>query len=269
MEVYALSGPSGTGKSDSALLFAYNNHISTIIDDGLLIYKGKKLAGISAKYEKNSYTATKRAIFYYEDHTEEVKKVLETLPTAKILIIGTSEKMVNIIAKKLKLGNIDHYIDVKSIRSSNEIKMALFVRKTQGKHVIPIPYAQIEQSFFKKLIFKGTKVFSLQKEIIGETTIVSPNFQKDSTIIYPEVLKKIVASACESIPQVDGKHHIIVVLGNLPNVKLELNIKTSKSKSLIDIIKQIQDKINEDFQQYLSIRLYSIDIHVLKLTYNS
>ena len=49
MEVYALVGSSGTGKSFKALEFAYENDIEYIIDDGILIYKNKVLAGISAK----------------------------------------------------------------------------------------------------------------------------------------------------------------------------------------------------------------------------
>ena len=63
MEIFALSGPSGTGKSTSALSFAYEKKIPAIIDDGLLIVNGKKVAGTSAKFEKNTITAVKRATF--------------------------------------------------------------------------------------------------------------------------------------------------------------------------------------------------------------
>ena len=49
MEVFALIGESGTGKSYKSILVADNNGIDTIIDDGLLIKDGKKLAGSSAK----------------------------------------------------------------------------------------------------------------------------------------------------------------------------------------------------------------------------
>lgn len=52
MIVHALSGASGTGKSTSAIQFAYENQIEAIIDDGLLIINGEKIAGTSAKFEK-------------------------------------------------------------------------------------------------------------------------------------------------------------------------------------------------------------------------
>ena len=59
MEVYALVGSSGTGKSFKALEFAYENDIEYIIDDGILIYKNKVLAGISAKQANTTIEAVK------------------------------------------------------------------------------------------------------------------------------------------------------------------------------------------------------------------
>ncbi|WP_240376862.1 hypothetical protein [Bacillus piscicola] len=267
MKVYALSGPSGTGKSSSALLYAHNHHIPAIIDDGLLIYKGKKIAGKSAKYEENYITAIKRATFFYKDHTEEVRSALKELPITRILVLGTSVKMVQLIASKLQLGEIDTYVDINDIRSSAEIKMALFVRRTQGKHIIPIPYVQVEQNFFKKLIAKGNKVFNLKKEVIGETTVVEPNFQMGSIIISPEVLKKIVAAACDTHPAVASHNNIKITLGNLPKVALDIGLYASPGENIKDITVDAQNKIHQDFLQYLNIELYTISIRVAQLTF--
>lgn len=52
MKVYSLSGPSGTGKSTSALAFAHKLGVEAIVDDGLLIVNGVRVAGVSAKFEK-------------------------------------------------------------------------------------------------------------------------------------------------------------------------------------------------------------------------
>jgi len=49
VEIFALVGESGTGKSYKAILVAHKYNISYIIDDGLLIRKDKILAGHSAK----------------------------------------------------------------------------------------------------------------------------------------------------------------------------------------------------------------------------
>lgn len=52
VKVYSLSGPSGTGKSTSALAFAHKLGVEAIVDDGLLIVNGVRVAGLSAKFEK-------------------------------------------------------------------------------------------------------------------------------------------------------------------------------------------------------------------------
>ena len=64
---YMHFGPSGTGKSYKALEVACENDIEYLIDDGLLIYKSKIVAGISAKQSKTYIEAVKRAIFNDEN----------------------------------------------------------------------------------------------------------------------------------------------------------------------------------------------------------
>ena len=51
MDVIALVGPSGTGKSHRALQVAKEHKADAIIDDGILIQHGKMIAGASAKTE--------------------------------------------------------------------------------------------------------------------------------------------------------------------------------------------------------------------------
>src|SRR6056297_1407388 len=92
--VFALVGRSGTGKSFRAKLIAEKYGIDLIIDDGLLIKDQKILAGKSAKREKAFLSAIKTALFNDESHLKEVRHTLQHETFKRILIIGTSEKMV-------------------------------------------------------------------------------------------------------------------------------------------------------------------------------
>ncbi|MBQ9419394.1 MAG: hypothetical protein IJU31_03345, partial [Synergistaceae bacterium] len=74
IKIFAFVGPAGTGKSHRATHVARQNGIGVIIDDGLVISRGRILAGRSAKSEVNRLRAIKRAIFEYEDHRDEVVK---------------------------------------------------------------------------------------------------------------------------------------------------------------------------------------------------
>ena len=93
----------GLAKAQVRLTFAHQKKIPAIIDDGLLILNGQKIAGTSAKFEKNSITAVKRATFFDELHKKEVQEALKIYVINKILIIGTSDKMTRLIANRLEI----------------------------------------------------------------------------------------------------------------------------------------------------------------------
>ncbi|MGV2720172.1 UNVERIFIED_CONTAM: isopentenyl transferase family protein, partial [Klebsiella pneumoniae] len=124
MEIYALYGTSGTGKSSSALELAHRMNIDAIIDDGILIYQGRKVAGTSAKYEKTKIQAVKRAIFHYDEHAEEVRRSLEQIQPGRLLILGTSQRMITRIVEALHLPASIEYIPIEAIKPPQEIEAA-------------------------------------------------------------------------------------------------------------------------------------------------
>ena len=262
MEIFSLSGPSGTGKSTSALTFAHQKKIPAIIDDGLLILNGQKIAGTSAKFEKNSITAVKRATFFDELHKKEVQEALKIYVINKILIIGTSDKMTRLIASRLEIGNIDHYYYIGDLRSTSEIKMAQFVRSTEGKHTMPIPYRQVEQNFFKRLIHKGMDIFSPRKEKIGETTIVRPDFHHGTIQIDKKVFSDLIEHTCLTNKYIAHCDSIQVQLQGLPTVSLNASIVYPVSYNLPEVIEQLQTEIQQSFLSHFNIEFSSINIQI-------
>ncbi|NEU31475.1 hypothetical protein GN156_11945 [bacterium LRH843] len=265
MKIYTLSGPSGTGKSTSALSFAHSKGISTIIDDGLLIHQGRKAAGFSAKYEKNYISAVKRAVFFDDNHLHEVQEAIKLLVVSNILVIGTSKKMVEKIVDRLQLGKIDYYYTVDDIRSQKEIKMALFNRKTQVKHVIPLPYEEVEQSLFKKIIQRGRKILLHQKEFIGETTIVQPNFHKGTIQIHEDVFTEVVKRSCYSIFDIYKCHQVELNFENVPKIKIHVTMNYSPNITLLETVSALQKKVFEDFVTTFAIEPDSIDAVIVDL----
>ena len=85
--VFALVGPSGTGKSYRAKLVAQDYGIQALIDDGLLIQDDTILAGHSAKREKTYMGAVRVALFDDKDHRDEVAKQLQKNHIKKIIRI--------------------------------------------------------------------------------------------------------------------------------------------------------------------------------------
>lgn len=263
MEIYSLSGPSGTGKSTSALQFAHDHHIEAIIDDGLLIVQGEKVAGTSAKFEKNIVTAVRRAIFDEEWHQAEVVHALRNVPLQSILIIGTSDKMTKRIAKRLELGEISHYFYVEDIRSEKEIQTARFVREIQGKHVMPVPYKQVQQNFFKRLVQRGKEIFSPNREKLGETTIVRPDFHHQTihiaTAVYTDLIKHIVGNH----PYVTRINHLYFSIASVPTMAIDLTILAPVHYVVPDVLKQLQHEIAQSFLLHFQVEPEKIHLTVL------
>ncbi|MEG0472032.1 MAG: hypothetical protein RR588_06825 [Solibacillus sp.] len=260
MNIYSLSGPSGTGKSTSALQFAHDHQIQAIIDDGLLIVNGEKVAGTSAKFEKNIVTAVRRAIFDEEWHQTEVMEALRNVHVESILIIGTSDKMTKKIAKRLELGMIQHYYYVEDIRSDKEIQMARFVREIHGKHVMPVPYKQVEQNFFKRLVQRGKEIFSPNREKLGETTIVRPDFHHQTisiaNTVYTDIIKHVVAEN----PYITRLNHLHFSIASVPTMRIDVSILAPVNYYVPDILKQLQREIAQSFLFHFHVEPEEIHI---------
>ena len=145
--VYALVGESGTGKSFRSRLLAEEYGINAIIDDGLLIQDEKILAGRSAKREKTYMGAVRVALFDDKEHRDDVAKVLRKSHIKKILLLGTSEKMVSKIAMRLQLPQPSKIIRIEDIATKEEIEKAVKSRQVEGKHVIPVPSIEVKKNY--------------------------------------------------------------------------------------------------------------------------
>ena len=197
MEVIALVGPSGTGKSHRALLVAHNNQADAIIDDGLLIKNGKIIAGKSAKREQNKVLAVKRAIFVLPGHAEEVRKAIEETKPVRILILGTSENMASKIAKALKLPEVSRFVHIEDIATQSEMDKARFHRLREGKHIIPVPTIELKQHFSGYLVDPINSLLKKRREDgrrhLGEKSIVRPVFSYYGKLIIDDwAIKAIV-----------------------------------------------------------------------------
>ena len=183
-QTFALVGKSGTGKSHKARQVAQRFHIDLIIDDGLLIRGQKIMAGRSAKREKGILSAIKTAVFANPDQIADVKRAIAEETYRRILIIGTSVKMIERIARTLGIVPIHRIINIADVSSAEEIARALRIRADQGKHIIPVPSVEIKRSyphiFFEsvKILLKGRKGIRKQEDTIVEKTVVRPEYGK-------------------------------------------------------------------------------------------
>ena len=149
MKVYTLVGKSGTGKSYQALSLCKDLDIDAIIDDGLFIYHSQVIAGISAKRQNTTIGAIKTALFRLDEHRDSVVSALARVNPHSILVIGTSDRMINKIISRLSLPNSEpeNQIYIEDLTTEEERLFARKQRYSQGKHVIPVPTLQLKRDF--------------------------------------------------------------------------------------------------------------------------
>ena len=205
MRVFALVGSSGTGKSHRALFVARQNQLQYMVDDGLLIHINKRIAGRSAKREHTYIAAVKRAIFHDRQHLDEVLLALKEHKPEGILIIGTSDEMVEKIAARLELPPIDKIVYIQDIASQGEIDLAKKMRQVHGKHVIPLPSVELKADFSGYFLDK-LRVFGLRRGSgldVAEKSVVRPTF---SYLGRYTISKR----AMQQIVQVVTKRHRVI-----------------------------------------------------------
>jgi adenylate kinase family enzyme len=189
--VFALVGKSGTGKSFRAKLIMQKYSIDLLIDDGLLIRDQKIIAGKSAKREKAYLAAVKTALFTDKEHRRAVRHALERESFKRVLIIGTSERMVYKIAEALKLPAPSRIVRIEDVATADEIDTAINYRRVQGSHVIPVPSIEVRRNYprtmadsVRILWRKGMGLFRQQE--IYEKSVVRPDFSSKGRVTISE-----------------------------------------------------------------------------------
>ena len=180
IKVFALVGKSGTGKSFRAKLVAEKYGIHFIIDDGLLINDDRIIAGKSAKKESQYIHAIRTALFDEPSHRSEVIHAMRDNKVRRILILGTSEKMVDKVTRRLGLPSVNKIIKIEEIATQEDIANALESRTVHGMHIIPVPTIEIKRDYAQiladsiKILFRKGLGFRKSSTQVFEKSVVRP-----------------------------------------------------------------------------------------------
>ncbi|MCF8000726.1 MAG: Asp23/Gls24 family envelope stress response protein [Halanaerobiales bacterium] len=266
MYVYALVGVSGSGKSHRAAFVADKYDIPLILDDGLLIYKGRVLAGKSAKRDDKKIQAIRTAILLEEKHLNEIKDALNRVNEDKILVLGTSMRMIERIVDNLELGGIDKTIKIDDIANPDEIKKAISTRKNEGKHVIPVPKIEVKSRFPGYFLHSLELFFGKGKgSIKREKTIVRPKFSYfGNLVIYNNVIRDIISY--ELSKEKDIYEVLSIYIEKNDNeicVRIEIILKYGIE--IDDYISSVQKRLNTSIEVFTGLYLDNLNFYIESL----
>ena len=253
MDVIALVGPSGTGKSHRALMVARQNKADAIIDDGILIKDNKIIAGHSAKREASKIMAIRRAVFVVPGHAEEVRTAIEKEQPNRILILGTSA----------------------DIATKAEMAKAQFYRNREGKHIIPVPTIELKPHFSGYLIDPIQSFFkksSTKRRRLGEKSIVRPIFSYYGRLIIDDAAILSIIKHIAKDKDFDFKASHIHVdhvweKGEDKGIKVSFEVVLNYGSHIPTMIQGIQKKIKEVVEYMTGMFVHDVDIVVKGLKF--
>lgn len=274
IKVYALVGRSGTGKSYRARLIAEKHGIDLIIDDGLLIKGDVILAGKSAKNEKVYLTAIKTALFDTVEHRTEVRNKLKEEEFTKILLIGTSEAMVQKIATRLHLPKPSKVIKIEDIVTEDEINQALKERAT-GKHIIPVPEVEVEKDYgdiisgyINSTIEKGKGLFKRKKKI--ENSVVHPTFAPGEhpghVSISKAALIQLVMHCVDEFDSTIKIKKIKIHSESSGAYSIKLFLMASYKTQLSGKFHELQHYVSQHLTRFTGIQVKEVNLEIENLT---
>ena len=265
IKAYAFVGPSGTGKSYRAQMVANERGINYIIDDGLLINENKVVAGTSAKKAATKIETVKKALFNNPQEAEEIKKAFRKYKPESVLILGTSDNMVNKIRENLGLSEFTEIIYINDVATEEEMQEAKRMRTIEGKHVIPVPTFEIKKEFSGFIldplqIFKskgkGVTPYMSEKSIIRPTFSYLGNFRISDTV-FRQILEHL-AGKTESIHKINRAR--IEKIGENEGISLYIEVTVEYGYNIYEELKQLKKKCKNEIEKLTAMNVEVIDI---------
>ncbi|MBN1410839.1 MAG: Asp23/Gls24 family envelope stress response protein [Spirochaetales bacterium] len=269
IQVFALVGGPGTGKSFRAQLIAEKYKIELLIDDGILIRDSKIVAGKSAKKEKGALSAIKTALFDDMSHRKEVRHAISKQKFSKILIIGTSERMVKKIAHRLELPHISKFIKIEDIATTKDIQIAKRSRENEGKHIIPVPGIEVRRKY-SQIFIDSVMIFIKDKfrfpltsrKKVFEKSIVTPEYSKKGKLLISEsaLIQMVIHCVSEYNPLI--KINKIIFKVQTQGYIVDLVLQVPFGLEIPEIVHNLQNYIITHIEKFTGLMLKEVNITV-------
>ena len=263
IKVYAFVGPSGTGKSYRAQMVASEKNISYIIDDGLLIKDNEIVAGESAKKAPTKIETVKHALFINEEEKKTIEKALKKYKPESILILGTSDGMVQKIAANLGLPEISETVYITDVATEQEMETARRIRVTEGKHVIPVPTFEIKKDFSGYLL-DPLQIFKSKGKgkapYISEKSIIRPTFSYLGKFTISDlVLRQIIEYLATQTPAI---YKILKtrVENYGDGAKIYMEVTIMYGYNVVDGLKSFKDKAKKEIEKLTAKNAEEVDV---------
>ena len=261
-KVYAFVEPSGTGKSYRAQLVASEHNIHYIIDDGLLIHDNDVVAGNSAKKAPTKVETVKKAIFMDKEDRKNMVTALKKINPESILILGTSDGMVEKIAENLGLEKPEKTIYINEVATETEMETAKRIRTTEGKHVIPVPTFEIKRDF-AGYILDPLQIFKYRRNdepYISEKSIIRPTFSYlGKFTISDTVFRQITEYVAK---KTEGIHRVsrVRVENSVGATNIYVEVYVIFGYNIVNVLREFKQKVKKEIERLTTMNVQEVSV---------
>lgn len=262
-KVYAFVGPSGTGKSYRAQMVAGENDIHYIIDDGLLIRDNDVIAGVSAKKAPTKIETVKRAIFIDEKERKEMREALKKFKPESILILGTSDDMVEKIATNLGLEVPEKTIYINQVATETEMETAKRIRTTEGKHVIPVPTFEIKRDF-SGYILDPLQIFKFNSKTnepyIAEKSIIRPTFSYMGNFTISDTVFRQIAEYVARKTEGINRLSRIRVESTISGMIIYMEVYVVYGYNIVNVLREFKQRTKKEIERLTTMNVQEVSV---------
>jgi uncharacterized alkaline shock family protein YloU len=207
------------------------------------------------------------ALFADKAHAERVREALNKQSFKRILVIGTSEKMVRKIAKRLELPHPSKIVHIEDVATRDEIAAAIHSRSTEGKHIIPVPSLEIRRSYphifldSMKIFFKR-RFHPIRAGNILDKAVVRPEYSKRGRVTISEAALTQMVLHC--VQEFDSAVRVekVIVHKESHDYSMEIVLAVPYKGQAAAPLYQLQEYIARNVESFSGIILKEVNITV-------
>ena len=217
--------------------------------------------------------AVSRVFFVLPGHASEVRHAIAASQPRRILLLGTSENMVQKIAKALKIGPVSKIIRIEDIASKKDMEIAQYHRLRRGEHIIPVPTIELKPHFSGYLIDPIKSFFktsSSKRRRLGERSIVRPVFSYYGKLVIDDsVIKSIVHIVAEKLQEVYrvGSTHVKHLFNGDDDLGIMVSIEIvfAYGHTIAEAMERLRKEVQAEIERMTGMVVHEINILVKSL----
>ena len=227
----------------------------------MLINENEVLAGTSAKKAPTKIETVKHALFIEEKEQTEMRKALKKYKPDSLLILGTSDKMIQKIIECLGLPELEKTIYINEVATEEEMEKARNIRVTQGKHVIPVPTFEIKKDF-SGYILDPLQIFKSKggTPYISEKSIIRPTFSYlGNFTISDSVFRQIAERVAKKMPEIyEVTRTRVENYGDGISIYMEAVI--NYGNNIIEVLQRYKERVKKEIEKQTAMNVIRVDL---------